>query len=249
MIHGGKRLLASIHDVSPRFESEVDELVDRLQDHLGGPRFAMLVIPDHWNSAPILRGDAFASRLRRWSESGIEVVLHGWNHLDRSRHRGVAGLKGRHMTAGEGEFLGMGREEALRRLRRGRSLLEDITGSRVDMFVAPAWLYSEGARIALAEEGFRIAEDHWRVWSPEKEDKVLARGPVVTWASRSAWRRISSRAAAAVLRASLHPLPTVRVAVHPGDLNSDRLIASIDRTFAAFADRRPMRYADLLGGG
>ena len=41
-----RRLLVSIHDVSPRFERQVDALAERLAAHLGGPRFAMLVIPD-----------------------------------------------------------------------------------------------------------------------------------------------------------------------------------------------------------
>ena len=40
-----KLLLASIHDVSPRFESEIDRLADRFETLLGAPRFAMLVVP------------------------------------------------------------------------------------------------------------------------------------------------------------------------------------------------------------
>ena len=47
-----KRLFASIHDVSPRFEGEVDRLLDHLAPHVGR-RLAMLVVPDHWSSAPI----------------------------------------------------------------------------------------------------------------------------------------------------------------------------------------------------
>ena len=35
-----KLLPASIHDVSPRFESEIDPLADRFEDLLGAPRFA-----------------------------------------------------------------------------------------------------------------------------------------------------------------------------------------------------------------
>ena len=48
-----KRLFASIHDVSPRFELQVDSLYDRLSGLLGSPRMAMLVVPDFEDGAPL----------------------------------------------------------------------------------------------------------------------------------------------------------------------------------------------------
>uniref|UniRef100_UPI00289C33A0 DUF2334 domain-containing protein n=1 Tax=Sphingomonas sp. TaxID=28214 RepID=UPI00289C33A0 len=194
-----KRLLASIHDVSPRFEGAVDSLFDRLSGHLGGPRLAMLVIPDHWNSAPIAPGTPFATRLRNWADMGIEMFVHGWSHKDDMVHSDQkTALKAKHMTAGEGEFVGLDRAEALRRMQRGTALIEDIIGRRATGFIAPAWLYSDDARAALGDAGFGLAEDHFRVWTPA-DGKIIARGPVVTWASRSRGRQLSSLAAAAVL--------------------------------------------------
>jgi predicted deacetylase len=238
-----KRLLASIHDVSPRFEREVDLLLDRLAPFVG-TRLAMLVVPDHWGSAPLT--PAFNARLRQWANAGVEMFVHGWFHRDDSAHRGIPAIKARRMTAGEGEFLGLDRSEALARMRRGRTVLEQATGRAAAGFIAPAWLYSDEARTALADAGFALAEDHARVWVPGGE--VVARGPVITWASRSDARALSSLVAASALRAALQPLPTVRIAVHPGDVTRPALLRSIDRTFAAFTTRgrRPAAYADLL---
>lgn len=236
-----KRLLASIHDVSPRFEGEVDRLLAHLAPHVG-ERLAMLVVPDHWNAAPLT--PAFKARLRAWSDRGVEMFVHGWSHRDDAAHRGVAALKARHMTAGEGEFLGLDHAEALSRMRRGKALIEDATGRASAGFIAPAWLYSDDARRALADAGFALAEDHAAVWAPGGD--VVARGPVITWASRSRARQLSSLAAAAVLRRALQPARVVRIAVHPGDTRVPALLASIDRTFAAFRDHAPARYADLL---
>lgn len=242
-----KRLLSSIHDVSPRFEAEVDQLSERIVAATGSTTMALLAVPDHWGSAPIRAGTPFATRLRRWSETGGEVFLHGWFHRDTATHRGLAKLKARHMTAGEGEFLGLSRAEAQDRLRRGKALLEDIIGQPVRGFVAPAWLYSPGARAALRDLGFELAEDHRHVWSPADDDRRLAGGAVITWASRSASRRLSSLAAASVLRRWLRSVPVVRVGVHPGDLCSPALLRSIDRTLRTLAmDRRPASYASLL---
>lgn len=241
-------LLASIHDVGPKFEDQVDRLADRLALLLGGPRFAMLVVPDHWDEAPLSRAPAYERKLRAWSDAGVEIFLHGWRHRDDSVHaHGVARFRARHMTAGEGEFLGLEREEALRRMRAGRTIVENAIGRPVAGFIAPAWLYGEGARAALLEEDFALAEDHMRVWRPS-DGRILARGPVITWASRSKSRIASSLAFARMASATLGALPTVRIAVHPGDTSVPSLLKSIDKTVVRFARNRTVgRYGDLLG--
>lgn len=241
-----KRLLASIHDVGPRSESAVDQLADLIGPILGGPRFAMLVVPDHWGEAPLARAPAFQNRLRAWAEQGVEMFVHGWFHKDLSQHTGMAAFKARHMTASEGEFLGLSQAEAARRMADGRKLIEDVIGREVAGFIAPAWLYGPGALAALVETGFALAEDHMKVWHPAS-GRVLARGPVVTWASRSRGRQLSSLAVARIARATFHALPTARIAVHPGDVTVPALLDSIAATFASFARARPAgRYRDLI---
>ena len=237
-------LLASIHDVSPRFESEVDRLVEMVGAHVG-QRIAMLVVPNHWDDAPIVRGSAFAGRLRGWAEAGFEMFLHGYFHRDDTKHAGaLARARARHMTAGEGEFLGLSREAASTRIAEGRALVEDVIGRSVDGFVAPAWLYGPGSLQALADSGVPIAEDHLRVWSP-RDHRELARGPVITWASRTRTRLASSLVAAPAVRRL--PMRVLRVGVHPPDVNHASLVRSIGTTLSlAAASRRAARYSDLL---
>ncbi len=237
-------LLASIHDVSPRFEDEVDRLADLLRFHVGD-RIALLVVPNHWGDAPIVPGSPFARRLRRWAEAGFEIFLHGFFHRDEARHSGAADrVRASLMTAGEGEFLGLDRSAAAKRIREGRSLLEDITGRPIAGFVAPAWLYGPGAIEALGDCSIAIAEDHLRVWSPATGEQ-LARGPVITWASRTRPRLVSSLVAAAALRRA--PLKVLRVGVHPPDIRHPVLVRSIQATLRSAArNRRPATYADLL---
>ena len=205
----------------------------------------MLVVPDHWGEAPIAADRAFQARLREWADAGVEMFLHGWSHRDDSKHQGLARFKARHMTASEGEFLGLSREEALRRMLVGRMLVEDIIGKPVAGFIAPAWLYGEGAMRALADANFALAEDHMRVWRPGDGSRA-AWGPVVTWASRSGPRIASSLFFAGVARQALPLLNTVRVAVHPGDDHVPAILRSIDRTFRKLLrTHAPGRYADL----
>jgi predicted deacetylase len=247
LISGRPGLLVSIHDVGPRFEREVDLLVDRLVPALGGLRLAMLVVPNHWGEAPLAAARNFQTKLRDWADSGVEMFVHGWTHRDDS---GQGGFRARRMTAGEGEFLALERGEALRRMIAGRRLIEDVTGRAAAGFIAPAWLYGPGAHAALRESGFALAEDHMKVWRPA-DGAVLARGPVVTWASRSRPRIASSLFFAALARHALAPMNTVRVAVHPGDIRVEALLDSIDRTLARLmrGGRVAGRYQDLQAGG
>lgn len=239
-------LLASIHDVGPRFEREVDQLAEQLSRILGGPKFAMLVVADHWSEAPLAEAKAFQAKLRGWSDAGVEMFVHGWFHKDLAEHSGAASFKAKHMTAGEGEFLGLSEGIAAQRMADGKALLEDIIGRPAAGFIAPAWLYGDGARAALTKSGFALAEDHFRVWQPST-GQVLAKGPVITWASRSKGRQLSSRFFAGLARHALHVQDVVRVAVHPGDTTVPALIDSIEATYSAFAQRRRAgRYADLL---
>jgi uncharacterized protein len=215
-----------------------------LGEHVGR-RLAMLVVPNHWGDAPIVPGSAFATRLRDWADAGVEMFLHGFHHRDEARHEASADrLRARFMTAGEGEFLGLSRDEAAERISTGRVLIEDVIGRRIDGFVAPAWLYGDGARQALRDAAIPLAEDHFRVWSPAS-GRQLATGPVITWASRTRMRLASSLAAAALLRHA--PLEVLRVGVHPPDVRHPALVRSIGKTFKqAVQKRRPGRYSDLL---
>ena len=222
---------------------DIDRLVEVLQPHVGD-RIAMLVVPNHWGSAPIVPGSPFAARLRRWSEAGFEMFLHGFYHRDDHRHSGADGIRARLMTNGEGEFLGLSRAQARERIERGRSLVEDLLGAPIAGFFAPAWLYGRGAVEALEDCDIPIAESHWRVWSPAT-GRDLAKGPVITWASRTPSRLASSLAAAALLRHSRSRV--LRIGVHPPDVRHPRLVKSIQRALAAGTKaRRAAGYSELL---
>lgn len=244
-----RRLLLSIHDVSPRFDTDVARLHDLLTAASGDAPVALLVVPDFWREAPIVPGSAFARRLRAWAEAGTELFLHGYVHRDDSRHRApLARFKARHMTAGEGEFLGLDAADAGARIAAGRALIEDISGRPIAGFVAPAWLYGPGAHAALRAARMPLAEDHAKVWRPA-DGAVLARSPVITWATRTVARERSSLAVAALARQIGRRVAgprTLRVGVHPGDLGSDAVRRSIAATVATLArDRVLSRYAAL----
>ena len=241
-----KTLLLSVHDVTPAHTDRIAALEAGIAGWTGGSAtYAMLVVPDFHGRAPIVADRTFQGWLRARADAGVEMLLHGWFHRDNATHSGAAAWKARHMTAGEGEFLGLTLAQARARLRDGRALLEEILGRAVTGFVAPAWLYGEGARAALAEEGFAFAEEHMRVWRPG-DGAVLARGPVVSYASRSRARVLSSLAWSRVATTALAGLPTVRVALHPHDVDVPALERESGRAVRGFLRHRRLGRYDGL---
>lgn len=239
-------LLVSIHDVSPLFETEVKRLYKLLSGLLDSSRIAMLVVPDYWNSAPLEASPDFCNQLREWSDAGSDMFVHGWYHRDDGGHTGLSRLKAETMTAGAGEFLGLSREEAASRMKQGRSLIEGFIGRPVAGFIAPAWLYGKGALDALDQSEFALAEDHFNVWRPGRNE-VLVRGPVITWATRSPARQLSSRFFASLSTIALNWSGVVRIAVHPADIHDDSVVKSIVKTVSHFSSHRTLAgYSDLI---
>ena len=242
-----KRLVVAIHDVGPRFESEVDQLRDFLAAHLPADKLTLLVAPDHRGEAPVVARSPFARRLRIWAESGAEIFVHGWSRCGAGRHEAGSVRPGACQPAdGEAEFLDVDLATSRQRMADGKRLIEDIIGRPAAGFIAPAWRYGPAALTALSESGFALAEDHWRVWQPASGE-ILCSSPVIAWASRTGPRIVSSQLSAQLLPSALHAAAVVRLAIHPGETGMTTLLTSLDRVLDRLCRRRSVaRYADLV---
>lgn len=209
----------------------------------------MLVVPDFWRRQPLGSHPSFCRWLRELADEGVEMILHGYCHRDEVASHATwwDGVRSRHFTAGEAEFLGLDEDEARERMRRGRELLEALLDTPIRGFVAPAWLYGRGARRALRRERFLFAEDHWSVWSP-RQARILVRGPVLAYASRARARVASSLAWSRISTAMLAGATCFRLAIHPHDLDVPRLQVEIDRVLTRLLGQRTaIRYDELPG--
>lgn len=242
-----RQTLISIHDVSPRHFDRVREIVDMFHELGLGNRFAMLVVPDFWKQWPLEDHPEFCEWLRSQSEAGVEMILHGFTHLDETEHTDAkTAFKAKHMTAGEGEFSGLSHGEAIRKIEHGEQVLRDTCGISADGFCAPAWLYSDAAKQALTDKGYEFAEDHMKVWSPQSGQET-AKGPVVSYASRSKSRIASSLLWSWASRLVLAPFAITRIAVHPHDFDIPALKSEIRRQIAhQLRFRAPVYYREVI---
>lgn len=241
-----RRVLVSVHDVTPRHFERLRTIDRLLGKHGLAGRYSALIVPNFWHEWPLADHPEFLRWLRRAMGEGVEPILHGYFHVDESEHRSAWDrLRGRTMTASEGEFLGLGKEAAHARIVAGQRLLHDHLGITPQTFIAPAWLYSQSTHEALAELGIAVAEDHLRVWSPAT-GATLTRGPVLSYASRSKARVAASWLWSRASTALLGAMPTLRLAIHPHDLDVPTLERELDRTLGVLLrERTPIHYAAL----
>lgn len=242
------QILVSLHDVTPAHQPRLDH-AERLLAEAGVRRVAYLLVPDHHRQHPIANNHTFAAWCARPRPFRVDWVLHGYTHLDEGQatplHRNpLAWMKRALLTGGEGEFLTLSAADQRARLTWGRAAAESI-GIHATSFVAPAWLYNDALRPALAATGFRYTEDHWQVI--DIASNTARTCPVITWATRTPLRRRGSLVVCPLLLKRWRHAPLLRIALHPHDFDYADTVQSITRVLsAALAHRACVGYDDIF---
>lgn len=128
-----KYLVVSIHDFSPAFQPELEEIVTNLDSRDVHPR-SVLVVPDWLDGNPIADDPSFVSLLQSEYFSGSEICLHGFDH----HHK---------------EFKDISYVQANSRIVKGLESLRQLGVYPVG-FVPPYWKISDAGIVAVEEEGF-----------------------------------------------------------------------------------------------
>lgn len=240
-------LIATIHDVAPPFLDEVEHLRRALR-RWGVGAATLLAVPDYHGHAPLASCVRTVSWLRRCAARGDEIALHGVTHRQDAPAPGrLDRLRAAALTAGEGEMLGAGAADPAR-LAWARAQLEELVEVRVAGFVAPAWLEPAGLAAVLAQLGFAWHETSMIVESladgTAAVPAVSHRIPVIGFATRSWWRERAALGWAAALapavdRWAARTGAPIRLALHPGDLGSPRVMRAAERVVRAVLARHP----------
>lgn len=153
-----KKLIVSVHDVTPKFSGELTEMVAEL-DRIGINKRSVLVVPNWKGEYDLRQDDNFVSWLHGLKASGDEMVLHGYNHKSEKRKGYYKNLfqwfMGEVFAQGTGEFQNVTYEEARQKLRNGKKVFSDVELDDVVGFVAPAWLTNKNVEKALKDEGLQ----------------------------------------------------------------------------------------------
>ncbi|MCL0106643.1 polysaccharide deacetylase family protein [Peptococcaceae bacterium] len=217
----------SIHDVTPAFEEEIKHLVKACES-LGISRGTLLVIPNFHNKCRVDKYGRFVNWLKQQSQNGWELAMHGFTHAeDIVKPKNIFEyFISNFYTNREGEFYLLSEEEAKNRITDGIELLKK-SGLRVNGFVAPAWLLSDGAKKALYDFQFKYTTTLRGIHDLEK--KKFYKVPVITFSSRSAVRAVVSCAFAKLMSLLVSKKPALRLALHPLDARNVDLMQVLKR--------------------
>jgi predicted deacetylase len=140
-----KTVILSVHDVTPRFASEIDVIME----HFREVPTSILVTP-LWDGWHRFSAD-FVDILR-----GSEKVLHGLTH--RSDGCDWMGNFLAFSRRSDREFYNLSRQETFRRLDMGKRLFEQAFSETPTGFVPPTWYHNSHSIELLTEMGFGFTE-------------------------------------------------------------------------------------------
>ena len=240
---GARRLVVSVHDVTPESRSRVESMLEMLT-RLGIARRSLLVVPNFRGTRPLDADEDFCAWLRGCRARGDEIVLHGYEHVGVGRPR-TAGerLRNRWFTQGEGEFLSLDYHAAFDRIARGQAMLRRA-GLHPQGFVAPAWLITRDGLRAARDLGFQYTNTYLTVADLARERRHWVPSFVFGPGHLDEDLGIALQRGLALLAASC---PVVRVVLHPPCVDHRarlaRVLALID---AQRLGREPITYLQLL---
>lgn len=241
-------IAVAVHGIEPATFERCALIRDWLEDH-GVDRVTLLVIPAR-DLHPIgARCPGMVDWLLERRQAGDSIAQHGLRHA----RLGGRGRRARRLTLPPGrragEFSGLDAEETRRAVDAGWRILK-LAGLEPDGFVAPAYAYTPALRRTL---GARFS--WWagllrvhRSESPRAEVGSTPLAPAYTLTSSGPFaRRLSPQL---VRLGSLLPTDTLRVDLHPADLQHPRHMLALEWVLARAApQRRAITYRELAGLG
>jgi predicted deacetylase len=129
-----KKIAVSVHDVSPRFNKELEEIFTGL-DKAGVKIRSELVVPDYQRQFKLAGHPDFVAMLKEHRNRGCDVSLHGIYH-------------------DYAEFYRFNYDAAKKALRKGLDIWGEAFNFYPPGFVAPQWLQSRGSLRAVWENEF-----------------------------------------------------------------------------------------------
>jgi predicted deacetylase len=231
-----RTIAVALHDIEPATFERCALIRDWLSDH-GVDRVTLLVIPARDLHPLGERSPEMASWLAERRDAGDSIAQHGFQHERTRRHALSPQARLRSPTRRAGEFVGLDIDETQRAVNAGWRVLK-LAGIEPDGFVAPAYAYTPALRSVLPRR-FRwwagLLGVHRREHVAEQErGRLLA--PAWGMGTDSWLERAFSPTL--VRAGGLLCGNTLRLDLHPADLQHPRHMIALDRVLARATSRR-----------
>jgi predicted deacetylase len=247
-----RRIAVALHDVEPA-TFELCALIREWLEDRGVDRATLLVIPARDLHPFGERSPQMIDWLTARRRAGDSIAQHGFQHeqLRRGGRSRQTLMPARSRRAAE--FAGLDGAETRRAVEAGWRVLK-LAGIEPDGFVAPAYAYTRALRDALATDGILGSKFRWwagllRLHGAPGGGAGPGRMLAPAWGlgSESVTRRVLSPS---FIRAgTLLCGGTLRLDLHPRDLEHPRQMAALERALGrARTRRRAITYDEFAAG-
>lgn len=227
--------LVVVHDVTPFFANEIEQILRELEP-LVGSRVAAAVVPSWHGGAANVADHSFWEAV---NNSFQEVLLHGYRHWNDKTATCLSLL-----TGSADEFSRLTEVECEARIAAGLEMMNGHLSKRVVGFLPPAWQRGQATSAVLLRHGLRFVLGMHGL-------EFVGHGtiPLATWSwdcGRIGWLgRIAEAYGSLQFRWQPQALPTI--AIHPSDVSRgflSRAVLTCQRLLAE--GRHPVLAVDLL---
>lgn len=246
-------IAVALHGIEPVTFERCAVIRDWLADH-GIDRVTLLVIPARDLHPVGERCPGMVDWLSERRRAGDSIAQHGFQHIRPHSGGSARRLLSRAHPKRAGEFVGLDNEETRRAVHAGWRVLK-LAGIEPDGFVAPAYAYTAALRQTLSLR-FRwwagLLRVH-RAQSPMEMHASLGDRPQTgqlspAWSLTGAGPLSRALLPSLVRVSALLPTGTLRVDLHPADLQHPRHMMALERVLARSSSRRTaITYRELAG--
>ncbi len=244
-------LLVTLHDVAPNHLERLEK-ADAMFTRLGIHKVQYLFVPEFHGRYRASEYPEFLDWCRQKRSMMFSWALHGYYHLERHPDDSIGvplgfkdRLKRKFLTAGEGEFLSIDSALQKKRLAAGmEEFAKCIPKSKLEGFVAPAWLFRKNLLGLLQEAKLPFTEDHTFIYNVVRNLKIPA--PVITWATRTSLYKYGSLLVCPLRAWWFNNEPVLRMALHPHDFDHIETVMSIEQLLRKLSKERFLRFPDEL---
>jgi len=240
-----RTIAVALHDIEPATFERCALIRDWLQDH-GVERVTLLVIPARDLHPLGERSPEMTAWLAERRIAGDSIAQHGFQHTLTGRRSVAGGTLLRAPRRRKGEFVGLDASETRQAVNAGWRLLK-LAGIEPDGFVAPAYAYTPALRELLPRR-FRWWAGLLGVHHPPHGDRpTRERLLAPAWGMGSATPLQRALSPAAIRAGGLLSRNTLRLDVHPADLQHPRHMLALEWVLGrAGRHREAITYDQLL---
>ncbi len=238
-------IAVAVHGIEPATFERCALIRDWLSDQ-GIDRVTLLVIPARDLHPVGERAPGMVEWLGERRRAGDSIAQHGFQHSCSRTRVPQLRMLARAQGHSGGEFVGLDCEETRRAVHAGWRVLK-LAGLEPDGFVAPAYAYTADLRLALSVR-FQWWAELLRVRAaPGRAHRTVKAPMAPAWSLASSGQLGGLIAPRRLLVGARLPVSTLRIDVHPADLQHPRRIIALEHVLARAAQRRtPVTYSELV---